>query len=173
VERRGGKMKKKVKILVAIFLAIFGLSGCVSKIMNPYSEEFTCPQVERGKCVPIQQAYLESLMQEKRDLLFTPTPPLGGQQRGNETITGLQNFFPQDSLVEAYSKYHEALMKKLQQMLESPKTPVLIPPQVVRVLILPYAVERDTFYGERYAYIIVEGPQWVFYNILNLQEENR
>jgi conjugal transfer pilus assembly protein TraV len=167
-------MERRVKVLVATFLAILGLSGCASKIMNPYSEEFSCPQTEKGKCVPIQQAYLESLQEKKKqDLLYMSTPSIEDKQRGNETSFSMQNIFPQDTFLEAYSKYNEALMKKLQQMLESPKTPVLVPPQVVRVLILPYAVERDTFYGERYAYIIVEGPQWVFHNILNLQEENK
>jgi hypothetical protein len=48
-----------------------------------------------------------------------------------------------------------------------------VPPQVIRVLILPYAADRDTFYAERYAYVIVEEPQWVFHNILNVQEENK
>jgi conjugal transfer pilus assembly protein TraV len=166
-------MERRMKVLVATFLAILGLSGCASKIMNPYSEEFSCPQMEKGKCVPIQQAYLESLQEKKQDFLYMPTPSIESKQKGNETSFSMQNIFPQDPFLETYSKYNEALMKKLQQMLESPKTPVLVPPQVVRVLILPYAVERDTFYGERYAYIIVEGPQWVFHNILNLQEENK
>jgi len=168
----GGRMK----FLVGIFLAILslGFSGCASKIMNPYSEDFSCPQTEKGKCVPIKQAYLESLQQQgKQDFLFMPTPSVEEKQKGNEASFSMQNIFPQDPFFETYSKYNEALMQKLQQMLENPKTPVLIPPQVVRVLILPYAVERDSFYGERYAYIIVEGPQWVFHNILNLQEESR
>jgi len=164
-------MKEGMKVLVATFLTILGLSGCVPKIMNPYGEEFTCPQTETGKCVPIQQAYLESLQEKKQDLLYMPTPSGGGKQKeGNATSFSMQNIFPQDSFMEAYSKYNEALMKKLQQMLENPKTPVLIPPQVVRVLILPYAGDQNTFYAERYAYIIVENPQWVFYNILNMQE---
>jgi conjugal transfer pilus assembly protein TraV len=166
-------MKKGIKVLVSSFLAILGLSGCASKIMNPYSEEFTCPQTETGKCVPIQQAYLESLQEKRQDLLYMPTPSVEDKQKENATSFSMQNNFPQDSFIEAYSKYNEALLRKLQQMLENPKTPVLIPPQVVRVLILPYAGDQNTFYAERYAYIIVENPQWVFYNILNVQEENR
>jgi conjugal transfer pilus assembly protein TraV len=152
-------MKEKIKILLGSFLVILGLSGCVSKIMNPYGGDFSCPQTEKGKCVPIQQAYWESL-QERTEIKEN-------KRKENETSF---NIFLQDA-EENYGKYNEALLKKLQQMLENPKTPVLIPPQVVRVLILPYAVERDTFYSGRYAYIIVEDSQWVFHNILNMQEE--
>jgi conjugal transfer pilus assembly protein TraV len=164
-------VRKGVKFL-ATFLAILGFSGCASKVMNPYSEEFTCPQAEKGKCVPIKQAYLESLQSSPQDLLFSPTPQ-GYSQPVNATSFSAQSIFPQDAFIEAYGKYNEALIKKLQQMLENPKTPVLAPPQVIRVLILPYAAGRDTFYAERYAYVIVEEPQWVFHNILNVQEENK
>jgi conjugal transfer pilus assembly protein TraV len=164
-------VRKGVKFL-AIFLAILGLSGCASKIMNPYSEEFTCPQAEKGKCVPIKQAYLESLQSSPQDLLFTPTPQVNNQPV-NATSFSAQNIFPQEVFIESYGKYNEVLIKKLQQMLENPKTPVLAPPQVIRVLILPYAVDKDTFYAERYAYVMVEEPQWVFHNILNVQDENK
>jgi conjugal transfer pilus assembly protein TraV len=164
-------VRKGIKFL-ATFLAVLGLSGCASKIMNPYSEEFTCPQAEKGKCVPIKQAYMESLQTQQQDLLFSPTPQ-ANNQTANATSFSVQSIFPQDAFIETYGKYNEALIRKLQQMLESPKTPVLVPPQVIRVLILPYAADRDTFYAERYAYVIVEEPQWVFHNILNVQEENK
>jgi conjugal transfer pilus assembly protein TraV len=168
-------VKRRIKFL-ATFLVILGFSGCASKVMNPYSEEFTCPQAEKGKCVPIKQAYLESLQAPPQDLLFTPTPQVNNQpdnSSANATFLNMQNIFPQDAFIEAYSKYNEALIRKLQQMLENPKTPVLVPPQVIRVLILPYAGDRNTFYAERYAYVIVENPQWVFHNIFNVQEEHK
>jgi conjugal transfer pilus assembly protein TraV len=167
-------VKRRIKFL-ATFLVILGFSGCASKVMNPYSEEFTCPQVEKGKCVPIKQAYLESLQTTPQDLLFTPTPQAQiNSPSANATSFSVQSVFPQEAFIEvSYGKYNEALIKKLQQMLENPKTPVLAPPQVIRVLILPYTTDRGTFYAERYAYVIVEEPQWVFHNILNVQEENR
>jgi conjugal transfer pilus assembly protein TraV len=164
-------MKRAIKILLSSFLVVLGLSGCVSKIMNPYGEDFSCPQMEKGKCVPIKQAYLESL-QEKVAKIFTPPKEnkrKENEKKENETSFNLQDVFLQNE-EGSYGKYNEALMRKLQQMLENPKTPVLIPPQVVRVLILPYAVERDTFYSGRYVYMIVEDSQWVFHNILNMQE---
>ena len=169
-------VKKGIKFL-ATFLVVLGFSGCASKMMNPYSEEFTCPQAEKGKCVPIKQAYLESLQSSQQDLLFTPTPQVSNQPATsssvNATSFNVQSIFPQDVFIESYGKYNEALIKKLQQMLENPKTPVLAPPQVIRVLILPYTADKSTFYAERYAYVIVEEPQWVFHNILNVQEEDK
>ena len=166
-------IKKGIKLGIA-FLAIFGLSGCVSisKIMNPYSAEFSCPQAEKGKCVSIQQAYVESLQKPQQDLLFSPTSQ-DKEKSVNTTSFNAQSVFPQEALVESYGRYNEALIKRLQQMLENPKTPVLAPPQVIRVLILPYAADKNTFYAERYAYVIVEDPQWVFHNILNIQEEGK
>jgi conjugal transfer pilus assembly protein TraV len=179
------------KRLFIFFLVVLGLglSGCgpLSKLMNPYDDKFECPQFEKGKCVSIKDAYLESLQSGGANVLFTPTPSTsqaekqekkGNQEKGNQERKGgqegasfsVQSVFPQDSNFEMFSKYNEALLKKLQQMLESPKTPVLIPPQVIRVLILPYAADKSTFYAERYAYVIVEDPQWVFHNILNGEE---
>jgi conjugal transfer pilus assembly protein TraV len=171
-------MIKGGKKFFVFFLVILGLSlnGCVgelslSKLMNPYDDKFECPQFEKGKCVSIGQAYRESLQGGKQDILFTPTPTSqANSQKENGTSFSVQSVFPQDNSEVVYSKYNEALMKKLQEMLEAPKTPVLVPPQVVRVLILPYAADRDTFYVERYAYVIIEGPQWVFHNILNKEE---
>jgi conjugal transfer pilus assembly protein TraV len=165
-------MLKGSKKIFMIFLVVLGLglNGCgpLSKLMNPYDDNFECPQFEKGKCVSIKQAYTESL---QKDILFTPTPSTAqtSSPKENKTSFSVQSVFPQEG-GEAYSKYNEALMKKLQEMIENPKTPVLIPPQVVRVLILPYSADRDTFYAERYAYIIIEGPQWVFHNILNGEE---
>jgi conjugal transfer pilus assembly protein TraV len=178
-------VKKGIKFL-AIFLVVLGFSGCASKLMNPYSEEYSCPQAEKGKCVSIKQAYLESLQNQPPDLLFSPSPqvnslfsspffstPQVNSQPANATSFSAQSVFPQETLVESYGRYNEALIKKLQQMLENPKTPVLAPPQVIRVLILPYAADKNTFYADRYVYVIVEDPQWVFHNILNVQEENK
>jgi conjugal transfer pilus assembly protein TraV len=166
-------------LLVILGLSLNGCSFSLSKLVNPYKDDFECPQAEKGKCVPIREAYLESLRKGLRDILFTPTTqtqfppqqptPQASPQKENEASFNLQSVFPYDNW-EMYSKYNEALLRKLQEMLENPKTPILIPPQVVRVLILPYAAERDTFYAERYVYIIVEGPQWVFHNILNREE---
>ena len=179
-------MIKGGKRLFIFFLVALGLSlsGCgpLSKLMNPYDDKFECPQFEKGKCVSIKDAYIESLQKEGTNILFTPTPSTSQvekqEKKGNQEKKGgqegasfsVQSVFPQDSSPEVYSKYNEALLRKLQQMLENPKTPVLIPPQVIRVLILPYAADKSTFYAERYAYVIVEDPQWVFHNILNGEE---
>jgi conjugal transfer pilus assembly protein TraV len=180
-------MIKRGKRLFIFFLVMLSLSlsGCgpLSKLMNPYDDKFECPQFEKGKCVSIKDAYIESLQSGGANVLFTPTPSTSQvekqEKKGNQEKKGgqegassfsVQSIFPQDGSSEVYSKYNEALLRKLQQMLESPKTPVLVPPQVIRVLILPYAADKSTFYAERYAYVIVEDPQWVFHNILNGEE---
>ena len=56
--------------------------------------------------------------------------------------------------------YQESVYKKLSGLLEEPKTPVIAPPKVMRVLLLPYKNEKD-LYMYRYAYFVVDDFRWV------------
>jgi conjugal transfer pilus assembly protein TraV len=56
--------------------------------------------------------------------------------------------------------YQEGVYKKLAGLLEEPKTPLIAPPKVMRVLLLPYKNDRD-LYMYRYAYFVVDDFRWV------------
>ncbi|MCS7215859.1 MAG: TraV family lipoprotein [Thermodesulfovibrio sp.] len=141
------------------FLSILGfvsLVGCAS-IMNPYHEDFTCPVMESGKCVPIQQAYQESL--SKGHILSL-------DDKGNRKDVSQPEFSPLEDV------YKDALFLKLSQLLKDPKTPILAPPKIVRIMILPYQdATGKEFYSARYVYTIVDEPQWILQNIKSLPVE--
>ena len=56
--------------------------------------------------------------------------------------------------------YQEGVYKKLAGLLEEPKTPLIAPPKVMRVLLLPYKNDRD-LYMYRYVYFVVDDFRWV------------
>ena len=156
-------MKKGKRMLLYFFWGIsFIVSGCAS-VVNPYKGEFECPQMEKGKCVGIKEAYEESL-----------------RQGGNST--GLSNYYPKleegkflssEAMPEEQKAYADALFNKLNKVLKDPETPILVSPQVVRVLILPYKDDNGkTLFFSRYVYVIVEEPRWIFDNILTETGEN-
>lgn len=146
--------QKGAKFLLAVVSTI--TFGCAS-VMNPYSENFSCPLMENGKCVSIQHAYQESVT--------------------GKPIT-LEEQKPKKEQLSEYSPvedaYKDALFTKLSQLLKDPKTPLIAPPKIVRVMILPY---QDTtgkeFYSARYVYTLVDEPQWILQNLksLPLEEE--
>ncbi|MGB9811442.1 MAG: type IV conjugative transfer system lipoprotein TraV [Dictyoglomus turgidum] len=143
----------RIKLLV-VFLFLL-VVGCASAL-NPYHGEFECPQMEKGKCVSIPEAYNESINgvpKQKDKTLSLEEPP-----RQTEVLV---------------SQYQEELFKKMTQLLKEPKTPLVVPPRVVRVMILPYmSDDSKEFYSARYVYVIVEDPQWTLQNLLALPPED-
>jgi conjugal transfer pilus assembly protein TraV len=53
---------------------------------------------------------------------------------------------------------------RLAQLLKEPQAPMIVPPRIVRVLILPYKGGEDLFMA-RYAYLQVESARWVLTGI--------
>lgn len=145
-------MKKYLIFLVCLLL--MGAYGCAS-VVNPYSESFTCPLMEEGKCVPIKEAYNESLK---------------GYTLKLEETKDAKNLTKEYDPVQ--ESYRTALFDKLTKLLRDPKTPILAPPKIVRVMILPYQDSQGKeFYSTRYIYLVVEDPQWILQNINTLPSE--
>lgn len=137
---------------ISVGLLMVFLSGCA--IFNPYNDNFTCPKTFNGKCVSPTSAYQESLEG-------------GGKEEEGPLKSGKEKGV---SLTEA--SYQSALYEKLTGLLREPTTPMIAPPQVMRVLILPYKGEGARLYMPRYVYILVEEPKWVLGNQW-LDEETR
>lgn len=140
-------IKRVVKgFLLGVSLLVFGCSS----VVNPYSGDFTCPLAEQGKCVSIPTAYEESVKGKPLTL-----------DEGKEVKK------EGDSVIE--SEYRDALFQRLNKLLREPKTPLLAPPKIVRVMILPYrSGQGKEFYSARYVYVLVEDPQWILQNITSL-----
>ena len=139
-------MMKKTFKKIALFAVGAMLAGC-SSILNPYSENFQCPLMEEGKCVSVHTAYQES-KESKVNITLEE----------KSTSKALRSSALEES-------YYDELFSKLTRLLKDPQTPLLVPPKVVRVMILPYQdVTGKEFYSARYVYIILEDPKWIIQN---------
>ena len=122
-----------------LLLALLAACSTVGNTINPYKSNFNCPYKESGKCISMTGAYDES-----RRELAQPTDP------GKAAI----------SPTNGEKAYQEGVYKKLSGLLDEPKTPLIAPPKVMRVLLLPYKNDRD-LYMYRYAYFVVDDFRWV------------
>ncbi len=127
--------------LILMTLIAF-VSGCS---LMPYKSEFQCSDVDKGKCMAVEDAYMESFKDKKNKKTSSKKNDKKGQKETEER---------HDSV------YKKNLEKKLSRLLKEPVTPVVVPPKTVRVLILPYN-NRDKLFMPRYIYIMVDEPSWV------------
>ena len=123
---------------LAVLLIVL-LSGCA--LFNPYSSGFECPAPEHGKCQSIRDSYHESV---------NGAAGSGPAREKGKTTTP----------TTAKTDYDTAVYGKLRGLLRAPQAPIVAPPQVLRVLILPYQDDKR-LYMSRYAYIIVDEPRFV------------
>ena len=120
------------------------LAAPLAGCLNPYSGDFNCPETYNGKCVSVEDAYNES-----RESIFGPA-------RGSDP--GI---------------YEDALFDRMAKLLKEPETPMVVPPKVMRVLMLPYEGQDEELYLYRYAYIFTDRPRWVLTDPLEKPVEDQ
>jgi len=121
----------KKSIFLSLIVFIF-LAGC-----NPYASHFQCPETFKGECVPVQTAYKQSLL-------------------------NAQKIYKSSQESTSPSKiYKRELFNKYAKLIKSPKTPLVVPPDVGRVLILSYTGEDNILYSWRYIYFFLDQPRWI------------
>lgn len=128
------------------------LNAC-GAVMNPYHGEFMCPQAEKGKCVGVGEAYREALQEGRTN------------GTGNYTFSLLEKESLEEELVRERELLRKQIFEKMSGVLRDPQTPILLNPQVVRILILPYA-QGKTLYMGRYVYVVLEEPRWLLDTLL-------
>jgi conjugal transfer pilus assembly protein TraV len=138
-------MKRRNSLVFAALL----LCGC-SAALNPYESSFNCPETEKGKCVSVAKAYDESLNPLVK--------PEAGEKEGECVDCGKETG-PATSGEER--EYRDALFRRLAGLLKEPETPMVAPPQVMRVLLLPYRGESGELFMPRYAYFFLDSPRWI------------
>jgi len=72
-----------------------------------------------------------------------------------ETIPGVSG--PKDTMYQ----YQDVLYRKLASLIRQPSTPVVVPPDVVRVLILSYTGSDNELFSYRYVYFFATDPKWI------------
>lgn len=150
--------------LIFSFIFILAFSGCAG-VMNPYDSNFQCPGFKNGKCVSVGTAYKES----KKDNHYTDLWDEGsGTERAKKGKSGGQ---VDENLSDA-SLYQNALYNRLSGLLQQPTSPFVVPPQVMRVLILPYTGKGNELYMDRYVYLFMDSPKWLLKNALPAEGGN-
>jgi conjugal transfer pilus assembly protein TraV len=143
---------KKFLFLVFVCTAL----GC-GAIFNPYSSKFNCPETYKGKCVSVNTAYEESV----RDPANVNADEKEEKKKGkSQEEKGVGEKSPE-------KLYEEALFKELTGLIDDPRTPMVAPPRVVRVLLLPYRGENNELFMLRYVYFFVDEHRWILGDNLN------
>ncbi len=166
------------KAIHAIAAAGF-LCGC--SMINPYQSEFSCPDTFKGKCASLREVYLEDASGRETADKATPkhdctATSSDGEEHPVTTCgsgspssagTGLAAV-PPSSATESgspeetsFNRYRTSLYDRFSSLLKEPRTPVVAPPKVMRVLLLPYTGQENEFYMLRYVYFFVDKPRWV------------
>ena len=155
-------------MIILIILALC-FSGC-SAIVSPYNAEFQCPETDKGKCVSVQAAYKESidnpLVKADPEKSKPPCEACGGNERkGPKQSEELQlDTIPKSDAYKSGNpkhQYQDALYRKLASLIGQPSTPVVVPPDVVRVLILSYTGSENDLFSYRYVYFFATEPSWI------------
>lgn len=142
---------RKVVLLIGLALITL-LIGCAS-VLNPYKSDFHCPETDKGKCVSVQNAYLESIQKNYKE----------EDEEKSEKLKQDDGKIPQ----KQSNVYQEALYRELAGLLNEPLSPMVAPPMVMRVLLLPYKGDTNELYMLRYVYFFVDGPKWILGDYLS------
>jgi len=148
-------MRKIIKAVLLFSGLTFTLTSC-SSLMNPYSSSFSCPNYYKGKCVSLTEAYEESIHNTD------------GKPASQKQTTAQKQM--KDLAINTYSKkqtsalnlYQKDMLRKMRKLIQEPKTPIVMPPRVMRVLILPYVNSQNELEMGRYVYFFVGKPKWIF-----------
>ena len=126
-------------ILAILLIVLLAACSTAGNAINPYKSNFNCPYKESGRCISMTGAYDESRAEKMQ--------PIGPSKGTASPTTG-------------ETAYQESVYKKLAGLLDEPKTPLIAPPKVMRILLLPYKNDRD-LYMLRYAYFVADDFRWV------------
>jgi conjugal transfer pilus assembly protein TraV len=147
---------------LTIILIFLTLTGCAS-VWNPYNSEFRCTgRGNDGKCTDTAGAYKDSLNDttsrdtDDVETSYEDNPGLYKDKKNQREHTHME---PINSSRAVYDKNRYETMSDL---VKEDKPPIVIPPDVVRVLILPYTDKDNNMQGSRYSYFFATDPKWQF-----------
>ncbi len=139
----------------------FIVSGC-SSLVSPYSSKLQCPNTYKGKCVSVETAYSESInnplvrpgQEADSDYEHNDKPCEGCEKKADRNGSPVKRTTPK-------YQYQEALYRRLASLIEQPSTPIVVPPEVMRVLILSYTGSDNELFSYRYVYFFATKPKWI------------
>jgi len=141
-------MKVKFTFLL---LAVLVFSGC--SIFSPYNSKFQCESPDKGKCVSVQKAYEESMGKGNFHGKVVGKHGSSKDKGGEKEMKDVKSSSAEES-------YRESIQREMANLINAPVTPLLVPPKVMRVLVLPYP-DKSVLYMPRYIYIMTDKPRWI------------
>ena len=143
-------------LILLIALNLFS-TGC-AKLANPYDEEFNCKANPKGgKCVSTPTAYKDA-KNSTSSTEDNPSNCIDGNCGGLENNQSIDGDGTRSNLSRSIAQ--DKRYKTISALLEEPKTPILIPPTVLRVLFMPYKGENGALFMKRYVYVEVSPSDW-------------
>jgi len=149
-----------------LLFSLFVLGGCSGTLM-PYESSFQCPGGYNGICESIDDAYQDSVngidprqfdkeWQEKKADWAEGHEELVKARKQTGKTAGASHSVQSDS-------YRESYLRKMQNLIDAPETPVLVPPKVIRILVLPRTYEHNrSLVGSHYLFSQLEdGARWI------------
>lgn len=150
-----------------LFIAIsISLAGCA--IVNPYENDFACPDTFHGKCISVTGAYNQAIKEKAEEVSSQDEMNLciGGKCKdADEKITQDKPGKLAVTAITAeernYNAYKDSLYRRLDNLLHEPQTPVVAPPKVMRILFLPYKGQDGEFVMTHYVFFFADDPKWL------------
>ena len=158
-----------------LLFSLFVLGGCSGTLM-PYESSFQCPGGYNGICESIDDAYQDSVngidprqfdkeWQEKKADWAEGHEELVKARKQTGKTAGASHSVQSDS-------YRESYLRKMQNLIDAPETPVLVPPKVIRILVLPRTYEHNrSLVGSHYLFSQLEdGARWILRKVPEVSE---
>ena len=177
-------------IRIFVLSLLFVICSCAGRsIFHPYATDFKCPPGYNGICETIEDAYYDSLYgidprlydsnwikqkkkwEEKHQKLLKVREKLGYYKSVDERIKEIEKRMNKalDYGVDPGNVYKIELFRTLSSLLKEPQAPLLVPPKVIRILVLSTlgSDEKDkTIYvSPHYTYFILDEPKWLLHKI--------
>ncbi len=155
-------MKPNVLLVTGLLVL---LSGCQT-VFNPYDDAFQCPETDEGACTSIPSAYQRSLAgKNETDECKTCAEHQDGQAPKSVKT---------QSSADSKSLYQEKRLETFKALLEEDRPPIVVPPEVVRVLVMSYTGQENEMFGSRYIYFFASESSWLLSNGVEPEQgENR
>lgn len=152
------------------------LAGC--SIVNPYSNDFSCPDTFHGRCISVTGAYNQDLKGKPGEVASREeiNTCIGGEcQDGDgksaDAKTAKLPVAEIAAMESNYSRYKDSLYRRLDHLLREPQTPVVAPPKVLRILFLPYRGQDGEFVMTHHVFFFADDPKWILGNDIETSDE--
>ena len=161
-------------------ISVILLFGCAT---TPYRSKFQCPGGYAGQCESIQQAYKDSIhnfdprlydekwVKREKEWERKHAALIRARKQAGEDIKTIDERLKEHKKGSSTNEtlYREKLFKELKDLLSEPEKPIVVPPKVVRVLVLSTLAkesrDREIFISPRYIFFMLDRPRWLLHKV--------